>query len=714
MKAVAFSNNDIAVVAWTFGGKLQNCLGFAIYRVDVKAGTETCLPAMATFPNQQAAPGRTTAVDPVQKFFWKDVYAQRGGTYKYKVVPMGGQPGQALQPLPFGPLVSNAVQLSPQYGAMSAYFNRGILATQSTAHQLHGGKDLGGMKGILLKRIVNPSDQLRKDLAGQMIEALTMLPDEAHANGNDCYSALYEFQDPELIDHLAALKDHAHLILSNMPGTPDDDPKGPKTNDVYAAERERIKEAGADVTDRFMPGGHIGHNKFTLLDDRSGPTAVQFGSTNWTSRALCAQTNNSVIARSPGLAAAYKSYWDRLKTDTGAPRGKNGTTAQQGPALRQADANGGKPLSIPIEDGSGTIDLWFSPNTPKARGKKRTDEAVPPDLNEVFSIIAGAQQAILFLAFQPGAPSIVDAIAKAEIAKPSLFIRGALTDAGAANRFYVGIKGQTPPPKQKRPKGSPPLPQDYRVISAGGVKDNIGLWEAELNKAGFAVIHDKIVVVDPFADNCVVVTGSHNLGYAASYNNDENMAIIRGHRALAEAYAAHVLDVYDHYAWRYWLQQKNYDAAWTFLTPSDSWQDSYFDAQNQPKSAELNFWLSAMPLTDALPTPVDPASAMRAAPAIQKMVGGIAPAVGPHARRRAAPGKRPAARKPRGKKTARAQAKVSLGQEQGAPSTRSGHAPMLRRSPRCRQRATQAQVRSAPRHVGSYRCATPMASATSR
>jgi phosphatidylserine/phosphatidylglycerophosphate/cardiolipin synthase-like enzyme len=35
------------------------------------------------------------------------------------------------------------------------------------------------------------------------------------------------------------------------------------------------------------------------------------------------------------------------------------------------------------------------------------------------------------------------------------------------------------------------------------------------------------VVVDPFSDNCVVVTGSHNLGFTASYNNDENMAIIR-------------------------------------------------------------------------------------------------------------------------------------------------------------------------------------------
>jgi len=30
MKAVAFANNDMVVVAWTLGGKLPNCLGFAI------------------------------------------------------------------------------------------------------------------------------------------------------------------------------------------------------------------------------------------------------------------------------------------------------------------------------------------------------------------------------------------------------------------------------------------------------------------------------------------------------------------------------------------------------------------------------------------------------------------------------------------------------------------------------------------------------------
>ncbi|MBV9559384.1 MAG: hypothetical protein JOY90_02815 [Bradyrhizobium sp.] len=457
-----------------------------------------------------------------------------------------------------------------------------------------------------------------------MIEALTALSDEAASDGGDVYCALYEFQDPEAIAHLAALKNRAHVILSNMPGTTDDKEK---TNDTYAPERKQIHAAGADVIDRFMPGGHIGHNKFQVLD-KGGPQAVLFGSTNWTSHGLCAQTNNSVIARSPGLASAYKAYWDRLKADT-QPAGTNGK-AQQSSEFRGENA---KPIpSIALEDGSGTVDLWFSPNTPKARGRNHgPDETRPPDLTEVFDIIANAQQAILFLVFQPGSPSIVDAVADALKAKPSLFVRGAVTASQASGEFYTAIHGGGDNGKPaKHQKGDPLLPQDYRVIRAQGITadDAFGQWEKELNQAGHAIIHDKIVVVDPFSDNCVVVTGSHNDGYAASYNNDENMAIIHNHRAIAEAYAAHCLDVYDHYAWRYWLSTEQ-EKAWHFLATDDNWQNSYFTPDNQVKSAELAFWLGATPAADALTTPNDNAAA-RPRPALQAATGGITPAVGPH------------------------------------------------------------------------------------
>ena len=47
MKALAFSNNDIGVLAWTYDKKLHRCLGFKIERGDVSAGTWTVLPALA-------------------------------------------------------------------------------------------------------------------------------------------------------------------------------------------------------------------------------------------------------------------------------------------------------------------------------------------------------------------------------------------------------------------------------------------------------------------------------------------------------------------------------------------------------------------------------------------------------------------------------------------------------------------------------------------
>jgi hypothetical protein len=197
MKAVAFANNDVAIVAWTFGGKLPGCLGFAIYRIDVRAGTEICPPAMATFPEQDATKsGRTTAYDPVQKFYWKDLYARRGGTYRYKIVPMGGAPG-ALQPMRYGPAISNPIQLSPNYGTLSAYFNRGILGSQATAHALDADSGGGSKVDKLAEHIDIVGDKLRDDPMGQLIEALTTLSDEAVADGGDAYCALYEFEDPQ-------------------------------------------------------------------------------------------------------------------------------------------------------------------------------------------------------------------------------------------------------------------------------------------------------------------------------------------------------------------------------------------------------------------------------------------------------------------------------------------------------------------------------------
>jgi phosphatidylserine/phosphatidylglycerophosphate/cardiolipin synthase-like enzyme len=62
--------------------------------------------------------------------------------------------------------------------------------------------------------------------------------------------------------------------------------------------------------------------------------------------------------------------------------------------------------------------------------------------------------------------------------------------------------------------------------------DIVADFEAELLTLGQAIIHDKIVVIDPLDSEGFVITGSHNLGFKASYMNDENLVIIRNKQRL--------------------------------------------------------------------------------------------------------------------------------------------------------------------------------------
>jgi len=62
-----------------------------------------------------------------------------------------------------------------------------------------------------------------------------------------------------------------------------------------------------------------------------------------------------------------------------------------------------------------------------------------------------------------------------------------------------------------------------------------------------AMVHSKVVLVDPLSANPVLLTGSHNLGPKASGTNDENLLIIRDAPALAAAYASNIMAIYNQY-----------------------------------------------------------------------------------------------------------------------------------------------------------------------
>jgi phosphatidylserine/phosphatidylglycerophosphate/cardiolipin synthase-like enzyme len=215
-------------------------------------------------------------------------------------------------------------------------------------------------------------------------------------------------------------------------------------------------------------------------------------------------------------------------------------------------------------------------------------------MEDLAQLIAGASHSVLFLAFYPGSPSIANWTAQAARANKDLFVRGCVTNKSASEGFYYELKGMTPPAKKKGEK-KPKTLQDPRVFGAEAFDSKVpDGWRKELLNAGFAIIHDKIVVIDPFDDDCVVATGSHNLGHKASYDNDENLLIVRGNKKLAMAYATRVLDVYDHFSARFWFKRlgAQKDALELESTP-EAWLGKYYDAQGGLKNAQLKFWLDA-------------------------------------------------------------------------------------------------------------------------
>ena len=405
---------------------------------------------------------------------------------------------------------------------------------------------------------------------------------KAKDEGGKCYCALYELTDEELISNLIDAKDNVEIILSNADTSESTtDEEGTKHSKKIldgenAATRDRLKGKGIVVHDRFVPGGHIGHNKFVIYENGSGKReSVLTGSTNWTPTGLCTQSNNALIIESENTAENYYKYWLRLKEDT------ENNESQQSEELRNSDN-----VVNPVKINGFKADYWFSPNT-KAKSKPKNepdfdldnDPHAPSDIKELFNQIGGAQKSILFLVFQPGSPSILDKILEVQKKNSSIFVRGAATDAKAVENYNMELY-----------HGDSDTPDLYDVVAASNIKDDFAYWEKELLSAGHAIIHDKIIVIDAFTDNCVVITGSHNLGYKASYSNDENLCIIYGNKKLSSAYAAHVMDVYEHYRWRYILLNKGKDASGDFkayngLITTDKWQDKYFKAGADTKSA---------------------------------------------------------------------------------------------------------------------------------
>jgi phosphatidylserine/phosphatidylglycerophosphate/cardiolipin synthase-like enzyme len=568
-EAKAYANNEVSLVAWDIDGPIDGCLGFDILRIRVD-GSEApkALPAWVPFEGQHNKDWKpqNTGVWPVQKLYWRDLTLRQhrsdlgrreiGFKVKYAIRPVGDFK-QGLEPVPIrqpkdyegevrplgylGEAVeTNEVLIDLDFDGVRATFTNGILSGQWLQRAIESEGETFNPR-MVANEMADPDSRIRKYLTGDVLETITLfLTDDKYKDGN-VRLALYELKDPELVDLLIANGNRIEVILSNT------SKEHGKWDAINQQSRKALHAAGLKIHDRMFNNNHIGHNKFAVWRKGNTPHAVMTGSTNWTSTGLCGQSNNALVITAEDIAEAYDKYWDRLLDDrfpAPRPRTAQGTAAQrQGEEIREADQT---PLRTSLDAVPG-VEVWYSPNTEATRKRK----TAPPDLAILFDLMSKAKEAIFFLAFLPsraGADSIISAAIDAAMADKNLIVAGAISDVTA-------MPGYVAPNKKMGIEGVKPYTFDkggLHIVRAAALKDPVGDFEREILGIGHAIVHDKVVVIDPLADNCFVATGSHNLGFKASYENDENLLILSGSKALAQAYAVHVLDVYDHYRFRAW------------------------------------------------------------------------------------------------------------------------------------------------------------------
>ena len=532
------ANSDQAFLAWQFQEAIPNCIGFAVYKKHTGESDAVAepLPNKVGFVGQthEAGEQRPSTIWPIQRFTWADFTVTKGDRVSYKIVPMllEGEKLRKDESNASDWTNETTIDTGEQF---QAYFNRGIISSQFFSH-MRANFD-NGTKSV--KSIIDgDANEIRDYLGGHLSAELMSILDSIKANPNiTVFAALYELQQNDLIEKLAAIGDRAHVVLANGSFKA-------AGEDKNEASRATLRSGGVEVFDRIVSPNHFGHNKFLVIKEGETLKHVWTGSTNWTPGGLFSQVNNGLyIQDSEDLALAYFSAWEKLR-DAG--------SSSTDPALLEFNAT-----SKPSEE---FPHVWFSP-------KNETG-----DLNEVAAMMDKAG-AILFLMFNPGPNgTLFNKILELQARENAPFIHGVVNQDPGMSSHLVFFHQENS------------TSANWDEILPQKISEDFGFFSTE-QSAGMVTIHSKIVVIDPFSDNATVALGSNNLGPKASTKNDDNLIILKD-KKLVEEYAVNILGVYDHYRWRYSLA--NNASGFKGLSKDNDWMSKYMASG---RGDELNsFW----------------------------------------------------------------------------------------------------------------------------
>jgi phosphatidylserine/phosphatidylglycerophosphate/cardiolipin synthase-like enzyme len=586
-----YDNGDHTALVWlpSDGKAIPGCRGFTIHRLKKNAkkpgDADVYLHGFVGFSDDDKLDPTAAWKHPVQRYMWWDYGVRPGDIVQYSVVPVIGDKDHlqlaTADASAMTPEITISTRLTPN---VSAFFNKGIVSAQWVSRVLDSLGDPPPKMADLIAATEAPENALRNALSGLLRPHILDLLADVKKNNGEIYAALYELNDPELMEALKALGKKCHLILANGAFKKPD-------NDENKAVRAELRKV-VDLSDRLVTSGHFAHNKFLVCCDSAGnPQRVLSGSTNWTMTGLCTQANNGVIVDDPKLAQYFLDEWNLLKK------------AKNAYPKTLAEANGETTANVFNVDG-GTVTQWFAP-TNKAQ-----------DMVYARKLINAAKQGILFLFFNPGVFVGEDKPESKWTLLQNILFRhhqdaanfdGSLYIRGVVNQEIKGLTSESKAGEPETPSAraaldptagapvtlfnggdQPPQRLGYESMVPKNIKDTFHNWATEILGAGVH-IHSKVIVLDPFGQNPVVMTGSHNLGFKASSKNDDNLMIIEGNAPLAAAYAANIIAIYQAYRWNAYVEAHRQDPkVWHGLVDDDKWQDGYLAGDHL---AETEFWL---------------------------------------------------------------------------------------------------------------------------
>eukprot|EP00931_Biecheleriopsis_adriatica_P123573 TRINITY_DN9862_c0_g1_i1.p1 TRINITY_DN9862_c0_g1~~TRINITY_DN9862_c0_g1_i1.p1 ORF type:complete len:862 (+),score=113.98 TRINITY_DN9862_c0_g1_i1:68-2587(+) len=467
----------------------------------------------------------------IKDFKWGDYSLEPDTEYVYKLCALCGDATWGIEaageePPTKGPgiHVAASVELSvrtpPLHGLEhEVHFNRGVTG-QRYSHLFPEAKDGAPREALAWQW-----------LSRGLEEALLRFIDNAPGEGWQIRAALYEAHYLPVIRALAQARARGvsvELVVDWKMGYWSEEKRiwnqrGPQHMNLWALHESGLLAAGC-VHQRTRPVSAISHNKFFLLVAPGGQAeAVWTGSTNITSGAIFGHSNMGHVVRDKHICEQYLKYWNKIKED---PDKKIfAAFNEENSPLPSADwAEGSCASSLAL----------FSPRLRWAHA-----------LDFFAQLIRSAKNCVAFTA----AFGISKDVAPALLGNDAVMKYILLESEGqwAASREAV-----------RELRKRPGVRVAMGMHLEGESSSKAGFLEENLTglNAHVKYVHTKILLIDPFSDCPIVVTGSANFSRASMESNDENMIVVRGNTDLADAYVVEYFRIFEHMRFRNAVEAK--------------------------------------------------------------------------------------------------------------------------------------------------------------